>query len=836
MKQTLSIKTKCGSSSSMSITNSIVSSSSQDKRVRTVYVWRRMQSRANYNPIIITEAVPYAHLKAIRESETFDSLDESEKQSFERWMNAACSGYPQTYYKRIYYQQNDYSKYASGIGEYQGPMKFGRMFAKNNMGRPMGRCQGVKKIVRNTLLNDKYVDLDIVNCHPTIATHLFQDVEIPALVEYVRNRDGVISAIKEASRVIDVTPEIVKRAVNSCLNGSGPYFSFGGDDIEIGRAISVIPFFVDLLKERGVMYGVMRERYPGLIKVVEAICQERKLSTDNAVGKAMSYLLQDVENECLRCMIDTIWSNDVVGKDETVVFLFDGLVVPKTAFAAMEEDELTSLLEDEIKNKIGISVSIRVKPMAPVIDGITLEHPIEAEDADEAAAALQGNMTYEAFKEELEKTCYRIENPFCYAKTQPDGRVCYYQQSKFVNEVLSESPKDLVKTWISDPSKRKYQYEDFLPPPMIVPDGVLNTWSGFRAAHLDPVPDDQVKTLTDPLVSHVHYLCGAIQEQTSYVLNWLAFMVQHPGRLPEVGLGFRSVEGTGKDSFFSFVGRKVLGDRLFHQAPDIGSVFGDRHTTAYKDKILLVVSECSRADSTKNRNLLKSFMTATKVKFRPLYIEESLRSNYCGLVMFSQDNQFIGLDGDDRRFMVMDCLPVNAGNRAYFDRLHEMFADDKYARGFYQLLMSRDLSGWHPQASRPMSGARMDLVQFAARPFNVWFREYIRFTKDRLNNSGSVATIFSFVETRNNLHADYKMWISEKNLDVQLGEKRKFDSCLRVLSQDAITQSENGAFFRAVELLNHGKIRVHFDRALTFLDKYVSSEPVSQALAERFVD
>lgn len=68
----------------------------------------------------------------------------------------------------------------------------------------MKSVQGFKRDVRKALMNDKYIDIDMTNCHPTILQKIFHTNNLPSpkLDDYITNRN---TRLEELSRDIDKT-------------------------------------------------------------------------------------------------------------------------------------------------------------------------------------------------------------------------------------------------------------------------------------------------------------------------------------------------------------------------------------------------------------------------------------------------------------------------------------------------------------------------------------------------------------------------------------------------------------------------------------------------------
>lgn len=813
------------------------------KRARIEREWRRiMDFRQHHAPLVFIDDPPVEILERICESHIDHlSLNEDEIKKLMGWVEAVkrASGSG----KRVFYQQNDYTRAHDHLpkGTYSGSLLLGRMFAKTRTGAALLRSQGVKKIIRNTLYRDTHHDIDIVNCHPTIAASMFCHLEIPTLKDYVERRDEILQDLQDVSALVkderntakSIPADIVKKAVGAVLNNAGPSCGLYGDNVQYARAIQHVPLFAKLRTERAAIYKDISTRYAGFYELARQLASMS--GSMNVDGKAFSLFVQDVENEIILCMVNKI-KDMFRGKDvDNLILVFDGFLIPK--HLVEDIDALIKTLQDHVREAMDIDIKLAEKPMDPFIEGCQVRN---------APVMVDTGITYDAWKMEFEKVHYRLEFPSCYAHV---GRhqTSYYNITKFTNEVCVEHDKEYVKEWIQSKDKRKYHCERFAPYPRKAEDDELNTFSSLHAESLPAVPDEDVENLVKPILYHIKILSGGINQNYEYFLKWIARRVQLPGVLPLVGLAIRSVEGTGKDSFFAFLGKKIIGEKYFTQAPDLSSIFADKHSMATKDKLLVVISECTRHDTNSQRQKLKSFMTATTVKYRPLYIEEMVRDNYCAVVMFGQDQQFLNLDGDDRRFVVMDSLPIHANDQSYFAELMPLFESDKVARAFYQFLCKQDLGGFVPSKDRPMTMARKNMVGFSARPFYVFLKEFIPEFNEISNPIGAVAIQETFTVSRSLLFDKYQDFVTTvyPKFKDDLCQKRKFLSEVRTLVNDAIVMVKGGASetkggeeipetlepyypFRMVKIRGEEKIKIDVARMMEFIKRYVPDDDDTQ--------
>ena len=115
----------------------------------------------------------------------------------------------------------------------------------------------------------------------------------------------------------------------------------------------------------------------------------------------------------------------------------------------------------------------------------------------------------------------------------------------------------LGRWWINHEERRQYDGIVYAPgADAKATRGKLNLWSGFGCA---PRKGD-----FDPYLAHLRdNVCSKVEEHSEYLLNWMAYAVQHPGRQGEVAVVMRGKEGVGKGVLAKEFGR-LFGSHYRH--------------------------------------------------------------------------------------------------------------------------------------------------------------------------------------------------------------------------------------------------------------------------------
>lgn len=226
---------------------------------------------------------------------------------------------------------------------------------KNGVGR-LNAIKGMSyqcmtKSVRYILCCDTYVDIDMVNAHPTI---LYQycdrkGIECCFLKDYVLNRDRHIQDILMLNT--EMTRDDVKQIFISLLYGGKRLFKqckyrtrfldqFASQVAELTAEICE--------QNKELLAGTKRKRV-------------KKGKNFNHNGATLSFLLQNIENRILMCMEDVASRHEFILTD--IIPMHDGCMLLKRD--GFDYASLLREMEGEIFGSLGYKIKLIEKPMFP---------------------------------------------------------------------------------------------------------------------------------------------------------------------------------------------------------------------------------------------------------------------------------------------------------------------------------------------------------------------------------------------------------------------------------------------------------------------------------------
>jgi len=212
-----------------------------------------------------------------------------------------CQKYLIQYNKTTTIQYSKSTKY---------PSKLGRWFCKKGIG-----IQSMPRIIRHTICEGYYIDIDFKNAHPTILQSLCikHNIKCDYLTNYIENRDILLI---EWGTILNYTKDEVKTILLSALNGNNTKY--------------IIPEWSNILEEfKNIHKSIIA------LPVYEIILKEvEDIERTNINAKVVNRILCNIENECLQSLykaFDKKGLLNVVIDDcnyKVCSLIFDGLQIP----------------------------------------------------------------------------------------------------------------------------------------------------------------------------------------------------------------------------------------------------------------------------------------------------------------------------------------------------------------------------------------------------------------------------------------------------------------------------------------------------------------------------
>ncbi len=215
---------------------------------------------------------------------------------------------------------------------------------------------------------------------------------------------------------------------------------------------------------------------------------------------------------------------------------------------------------------------------------------------------------------------------------------------------------------------------------------ILNSWWGFG---IKPKPGDW-----SLMRRHIDVMASGNDEHARYILNWLAYSVQHPERPAEAVIAFRGEEGVGKG---------VLGNTM-------RMIFGGAHGLAInspkqltgdfnahlRNTIFLFADEAFWPGDQSAIGTLKHIITEDMLTIEPKGRDLIQVPNRLHIMIATNHEWVVPAGPDARRYVVFDVPNTHKQDFTYFGPLIKQLDEGGRAAMLYDLL-HMNLGDWHPR-------------------------------------------------------------------------------------------------------------------------------------------
>ena len=286
--------------------------------------------------------------------------------------------------------------------------------------------------------------------------------------------------------------------------------------------------------------------------------------------------------------------------------------------------------------------------------------------------------------------------------------------NEFKNNFLDE---DLINglnvgdAWLAWKGKNyKPDGINFYPNPKLCPQDVFNTFRGFKAS---PKAGD-----VTPFINHIkNVLCNGDKKASDYILGFLAHLLQRPEEKPSVAILLKSVEGTGKGTFFEPL-KRILGTLAVQV--NGGYQLTGRFNSIVDSKLLVFADEVDLRDprtADKIKGLISEPRTTLERKgIDPIQVQNSAR------FIFASNHDFVIKAGSrERRYLVLEPDATIAQNKGYFDDLWQ-WINSSGPEYLMDYLLHYDLSEFDPRRA-PLTKALVEEKLSSLSPVQQWVYE-----------------------------------------------------------------------------------------------------------------
>ena len=249
------------------------------------------------------------------------------------------------------------------------------------------------------------------------------------------------------------------------------------------------------------------------------------------------------------------------------------------------------------------------------------------------------------------------------------------------------------------------------------------------------------------------YLCnGDVEPQNfEYVEKHVAHMIQKPYERADMAIIMTGSQGTGKDLWCSHLS-KLIGVEYFLDIASMSLLFKD-FNASHGQKLLIRLNEISdKGEHFDKHNLLKEKITAERLRIENKGHDAYYINNYARYIGFSQNENVVFVEKDDRRFFMIKTNNDMANNQEYFSKIFEEIKNPEFLQSSFNYYATLDISDFNPRVFPETTYRDEQKVQSLPNHLKYFYHLF----EDKTESS--------YKEHIDELYCNYNSWCIEYNI------------------------------------------------------------------------
>lgn len=294
-------------------------------------------------------------------------------------------------------------------------------------------------------------------------------------------------------------------------------------------------------------------------------------------------------------------------------------------------------------------------------------------------------------------------------------------RNRYMNRYVEKETEDGVKKvpagkyWLGSTRRLSYEAVAFEPGgPDVLRGNRLNLYRGMAV--------EPRKGSWKRLREHIYrVLANGDPKSARYIIRWLAWAVQNPGKRAEAVLVFQGDEGAGKGTLAGVM-LKIFGiyGLSISEGKHLVGSFGGH----LQHCIFLFLDEAFCAGNVAAEGRLKNLVTEKTITIEPKYFQPFQVANVLHIIMASNNDWVVPAGHGSRRYAVYKVSNARVGDFAYFNELNAEL-DNGGREAMLWDLLRLELGSWHPKEIYETS-ALLEQKQHSLRGLDAWIEAMLQ--------------------------------------------------------------------------------------------------------------
>lgn len=217
----------------------------------------------------------------------------------------------------------------------------------------------------------------------------------------------------------------------------------------------------------------------------------------------------------------------------------------------------------------------------------------------------------------------------------------------------------------------------------------------MAAAYAEDKTEEQIEQEVRPVLDHIlHIWCRGNREHYTYVISWMASVVQQPWVKQKVAIVLRSESGAGKGIIVQKLG-EIIGRDWYIQVQDQEDIFGRFTHENLEQCLLLFVDEAVWGGNKQLAGRLKKLVTESRHKIEKKYLQAEDVLSFLNLIFASNEQWVVPVLKRERRFFCLQVSDKHAGAQTTQSEQYFKMLSDVPKEAFGRYLYQQDISSFN---------------------------------------------------------------------------------------------------------------------------------------------
>lgn len=251
------------------------------------------------------------------------------------------------------------------------------------------------------------------------------------------------------------------------------------------------------------------------------------------------------------------------------------------------------------------------------------------------------------------------------------------------------------------------------------------TFSIFRGFGYKNIDDVNMESISSFLDYVENIIAAGNKELYTYILKWVSYIIQNPGKRTNSCLVLLGEQGTGKTTFVNTI-CKLFGNYAKTNSQRLDDIVGSFNGTI-EGKMIIVMNELSAVDHFNKKaihNQLKTLITDDTLTINRKGLDQYTIENVSNFIICSNDFNPIMIENGDRRYVVIEVSDKVAKDRKYFGNLKNGM-DENFYTNLYNYFRLYNCEGFM-SLDIPDTKIKGFIIENSQDSFDYYLRENIK--------------------------------------------------------------------------------------------------------------